>query len=88
VNDPATVGLLGGFDPEAYAIREHVAAGLWPEHIAEVPELQKAVALCAFGAGELSVVVGGHPSSAAMLVAALGLEDFVERRQAAALNLN
>ena len=75
-------------DAELHAIRRHVSGGLWPEHAADALQLKKAVGLCAFGAGDRPVVVGGHSSSATTVVAALGLGDFVGRRQAAALNLN
>ena len=87
VNDRSTV-TPRDLDAELHAIRRHVSAGMWPEHAADALQLKKAVGLCAFGAGELPVVVGGHSSSATNVVAALGLGDFVGRRQVAALNLN
>jgi hypothetical protein len=76
----AASGPPTGLDLEVAALAERVAAGMHPEYTGDVLELRRAVQLCSVGLGELSVRPAGVEAPAAQLIAALGLEDFVDRR--------
>jgi hypothetical protein len=62
------------------ALADHVALGLPTEHTRDVAELRRAVQFCSVGLGDLPVNTTGVQTPAAEIVAALDLEDFVERR--------
>jgi hypothetical protein len=76
----ADFALPSGLDLEIAALGEHVALGLYPEHVADVDQLRRAVQLCSVGLGDLPVHPAGVETPAATVVAALDLETFVERR--------
>lgn len=65
---------------EARALREHLAWTLYPEYAEHVEDVQRAIVLCCCGLFKMLVLVGGEQHEAAMIVAALDLEPFVERR--------
>jgi hypothetical protein len=65
-----------GLDVEMLALARHVA----PDDLVDVVQVRRAVQFCSVGLGELPVHPGGVETPAAQVVAALGLESFVERR--------
>ena len=79
----AELELPSGLEVEVAALRQHVALGWHPEYAAnvdDVVELRRAVQLCSVGLGEVPVHAGGAEAPAMQVVAALALDDFVERR--------
>jgi hypothetical protein len=79
----ADLGPPSGLELEVAALREHVARGWHPEYAEDVDvviDLRRAVQLCSVGLGATPVYLGGSETPAAQVVAALDLEQFVERR--------
>ena len=69
-----------GLDIEAAALREHMEIRPSTEYGADVVELRRAVQLCSVGLGDVPVHPAGVEAPASLVVAALDLEEFVERR--------
>jgi hypothetical protein len=79
----ARPGSPSGLELEVAALREHVATGAhpeWADDVDDVIDLRRAVQLCSVGLGETPVHLGGSETPAALVVAALELDQFVERR--------
>jgi hypothetical protein len=61
-------------------LRERIALSMYPEHAEHLDQAERALVLLACGLGHVTLDVDGEPVAAALLVAVLGLEDFVEER--------
>ena len=70
----ADLALPTGLDIEIVALHQHLG------RVADVVQARRAVQLCSVGLGDLPVHPGGVETPAETVVAALDLEEFVERR--------